>query len=268
MKLFYSIELLVFCICMFIPVQIHAQEWHEMSEEEIRSIMNPDLLDEVDQIVRFDSIVTNIGTMTEDDKPILVKFGFKNLGNQPLIITRIRTDCGCTKGKVDKLSYKTDEKGIVTIEYNPRNHPGTIDAKSFVYSSLSDTHPIAKLTILGEVFPSKDIWNRYRYSIGTLKLKQNKVVFNFKHQEKLTERILCGNSGSNVLKISARNLPEYITFRTEPTTISPGEEADIVIRVDATKVDTEGKIVIPIELDGISSKETSQNLVVEINKNK
>lgn len=268
MKLSYSIELLICCICMFIPVQTNAQEWHEMSEEEIRAIMNPDLLENADQIVLFDSIVTRIGTMTEDDKPTLIKFGFKNIGKQPLIITRIRTDCGCTKGDVDKLSYKTDERGVMTIEYNPKNHPGTIDASSFIYSSISDIHPIAKLTILGEVLPSKNIWSRYRYTIGTLKLKQNKVVFNLSHQKQQTERILCGNSGSSVLKISACNLPDYITFRTEPSTISPGEEADIVIRVDASKMGAANKILIPLELDGVSLEGDQQHIVVEINKNK
>ena len=40
-----------------------------------------------------------------------------------------------------------------------------------------------------------------------------------------SERILCGNSGKQSLRLSAAVIPEFATFRTEPEVISPGSEA-------------------------------------------
>ena len=266
MRLFYSIEIFCISILLSFPVCLHAQGWHAMSVQQIDSIVNPPLLKQASGIIRLDSIVSHIGQMTEDDSPVYVNFGFTNISDTALVITRVRTDCGCTDSHLDKVQYAPDEKGLLTIKYTPKNHPGTIDASAFVYSSLSDVYPIAKITLLGNVLPGKDVWDRYRYSIGCLKLKQKKVVFHFDGQKKLTERILCGNSGTEDIKLHVRNLPDYVEFSTEPEVITPGGEADIIIRVDATALDTSGRQTIPLELQGIPSGQGKDGkLILQIN---
>ena len=51
-----------------------------------------------------------------------------------------------------------------------------------------------------------------------------------------SERILCANTGKKPLKLSARMLPLYAAFHTEPAVIQPGQEADVVITVDGSKL--------------------------------
>ena len=268
MRLFYSIEVLCISVLMSFPVLVQAQEWHPYTAQQIDSIVNPPLLKEAASIVQFDSIVTNIGQMTEDDSSVYVDFTFRNTGKEPLVVTRIRTDCGCTDGQIDKLKYLPGERGVLTIKYTPENHPGSIDASSFVYSSLSDVNPIAKVTLLGNVLPGKDVWDRYRYSIGVLKLKQKKVVFQFEGQQRLTERILCGNSGRTPIELKVLNQPEYVEVRTEPSVIQPGDEADIVICVDSYKIKASGKHEIPLQIEGIPEQKKGEIIKLEINLNK
>ena len=58
--------------------------------------------------------------------------------------------------------------------------------------------------------------------------------------KRASERILCGNSGKQSLRLSAAvTFPEFATFRTEPEVISPGSEADIVITIDASLIPVE-----------------------------
>lgn len=88
--------------------------------------------------MQFEETVVNIGEMTEDDKPVETNFYFKNISAQPVVITRLHTDCGCTAAKIDKLNVQPGEKACISVTYTPENHPGTIDANTFVYASLSD----------------------------------------------------------------------------------------------------------------------------------
>lgn len=266
MKLFYSIKLVILSIMMCCPELVMAQAARPLTRQEIDAVLNPSLLEGAEKIVQFEETVVNIGEMTEDDKPVETNFYFKNISTQPVVITRLHTDCGCTAAKIDKLNVQPGEKACISVTYTPENHPGTIDANTFVYASLSDKKPLAKLVLLGNVLPSKDEWYRYPYAMGKLRLKQNTMKFNLVLGRKQTERILCGNSGKTDLRLSVMNLPKYMEFRTEPEVIKPGQEADIVISVDASKlVGKPEKFHAPLILDGVTGRPSDRTLSIEIN---
>ena len=267
MKLFYSTVLLLLGIQMLVPVHSIAQDRRFYTRQQIDSIMNPALLAHADQVISFGKTVVNIGQLTEDDQPVEVVYPFQNIGREDLVVTGVRTFCGCTAATVGKEVYRPGESGSIVIRYMPKNHPGTINESAFVFSSLSETSPIAKLTIIGEVLPGADYWSRYRYSMGTLRLKQQTLNFRFQGRRKLVERILCGNSGNAPLKLSVSGLPAYMQFYTEPTEILPGEEADIVVKVDLTHLnlqDGKQRIEEELLLEGLSIPEQDRKLKVII----
>ena len=104
--------------------------------------------------------------------------------------------------------------------------------------------------------------------MGKLRLKQNKVTFRITTggSEKQTERILCGNSGTTALKLSVMNLPQYATFKTEPEIINPGQEADIVISIDASKMAGRTQsFKAPLILDGVTGRPSDRTLTLEVN---
>lgn len=268
MKLFDSIRFMILSALMCCPGLLMAQGTHPLTRQEIDSLLNPSLLKGAEKLLEFEQTVINLGEMTEDDAPVTVKFAFRNIGTKPVVITKIHTDCGCTAAHTDKLQIQPGEKGTISVTYTPKNHPGTIDANTFVYSSLSDKQPLAKLVLLGNVQPGGDEWSRYPYVMGKLRLKQNKVTFHVGAggNGKQTERILCGNSGTKDLKLSVMNLPQYATFRTEPEIIKPGQEADIVISIDASKITRKTKsFKAPLILDGVTGRPSDRTLTLEVN---
>lgn len=215
--------------------------------------------------IRFSKPVVSIGKLTEDHQPVDVEFLFQNISSKPISIERITTDCGCTVAKSDKQTYAAGEKGKVNIKYTPTNHVGTIDASAWVFSTLSTSRPIAKLTIRGEVLPGEDSWKGYNCTMGTLKLKRQQLNFQLAADGVQTERILCGNSGMTDLQLTAEKLPPYIQFRTEPSIIRPGEEADLVIRVDAAKyVGNSETKQIPVVIKGLSAPAAERTLMITI----
>ena len=269
MKLLYLTEILLVSLLTFSPVRFFAQDRRSLTRAQIDSILHPKLMAGAEKVIRFSRPVVSIGKLTEDHQPVDVVFPFQNIGNKVLSLPRITTDCGCTVAKADKESYAAGEKGKVIVRYTPKNHVGTIDASTWVFSSLSASHPVARLMIRGEVLPGEDYWKGYRYVMGTLRLKQNQLQFSLGASGMQTERILCANAGQTDLKLSVKDLPPFIQFRTEPLVIAPGDEADLVIRVDASKYtgNDEDK-TIPLVIDGLSVplKERTLILVVHFSK--
>ncbi len=256
-----------------------AQESHARSQEEVERIVNPPLMKPGEQPLRFEHTMQNIGTLTEDDAPQTYFFGCTNTGKAIVSIARISTTCGCAaaelrrEGSAQPVTLPHNvlpgETCTVVLTYHPKNHPGTVDANAFIYLSSSVKTPAARLTLTGNVLPSADEWARYPYAMGTLRLKQNQL-----HFRELTagmqpsERILCGNSGNRPLRLSALLLPEFATFRTEPEVIAPGNEADIVLTIDASAIPAEKgtEFTFPVILEGVGGRPSDRTLTVKVNR--
>lgn len=231
--------------------------------------VNPALAENSGQILRFDSTVCRIGTLTEDDNPREVVFAFTNVSGRPVLITRVRTTCGCTSAGADTERVLPGCKGKVILKYVPRNHPGTIDTNAFVYIEGMEEKPVARLTLLGNVLPGKDVWSRFRYAIGNLRLKRKTVEFSdIRPGMRPEERIWCGNSGDLPLKLNAVIVPEFASFRTEPEVIEPGEEADIVITLDVSRIpESRGtKFSFPVVVEGVAGRPSDRTLTVKVER--
>lgn len=53
------------------------------------------------------------------NKPAQVEFKFTNIGDQPLIITKVESTCGCTVPEYTQTPVKKGDSGIIKVTYNP-----------------------------------------------------------------------------------------------------------------------------------------------------
>lgn len=53
------------------------------------------------------------------NKPATVDFKFTNIGDQPLIITKVETTCGCTVPQYTQTPVKKGDSGTIKVTYNP-----------------------------------------------------------------------------------------------------------------------------------------------------
>lgn len=232
------------------------------------ALVNPALMKGAEKLLRFDKIAQDIGTLTEDDAPQTYRFACTNVSKETVVLTRVRTTCGCAVAEMQAGELLPGETRTIALTYHPKNHPGTVDTNAFVYLSSSDKAPAARLTLTGNVLPSADEWARYPYVVGKLRMKQNRMEFNEvitgKHY---SERILCGNSGDKPLKLSALIIPKFATFRTEPEVIPPGSEADIVVTVDASLIPAEkgSSFSFPVIMEGIDVRPSDRTLNIKVN---
>lgn len=243
---------------------ISAQEIVPLTRTALDSLMNPMLLDGGKNILEFKRTEQSVGLLQESDSSACVAYDF--ICKKETSITRVQTFCGCTVADYQKQSFKKGDKGRIMVSYSPKNHPGTINEKIFVYTADSEKYPIARLVLRGEVIESVDKWDYLPYEIGNIRLKRREIHLNeIRQGAPAIERILCANTGDTSLKLEAIGLPECISLRMEPETLEPGQEGDIVIAVkkENSSLRNGERISFTIKEAGSSSKGGLMTIIIE-----
>lgn len=70
-------------------------------------------------IVKFKTEVIDYGTITQNSDGTRL-FLFTNTGDEPLLITKVKTSCGCTVPSYSKAPIQPGETGELSIKYDTR----------------------------------------------------------------------------------------------------------------------------------------------------
>ena len=68
--------------------------------------------------IKFDKMIHNFGTFSEDQPTQKCVFTFTNVGTAPLIINQAVASCGCTIPSYTKAPIKPGERGEIKVTYN------------------------------------------------------------------------------------------------------------------------------------------------------
>ena len=173
-------------------------QFHIVPRQRLDSMANPALANGA-QAMRFVAKRIETGPIGENDGPKNYRFEWQNVGDKPLVITRITTTCGCAAPSWDRQPVKPGEKATVTVTYHPKGHPGSFTRKIFLFTQLAANAPTAILELSGEVIPSARPTYAYPHARGNLLLKQEAIHLD--PQLKAVERIECLNGGNDTLRI-------------------------------------------------------------------
>ena len=80
-------------------------------------------------------------------------FIFKNVGQESIVINRVRSTCGCTVPAWPREPIEPGTEGKITVKYNTAQ-TGTFLKSLFVYSTAANS-PV-KLQIKGKVIPNEE----------------------------------------------------------------------------------------------------------------
>ena len=98
--------------------------------------------------IKFTSQVVDYGKIERGSDGIRV-FEFVNSGDQPLVISKVYSSCGCTIPKKPKAPIAPGEKGEIQVKYDT-NRVGPI-RKTITVNSNAESTPIVSLKIKGTV---------------------------------------------------------------------------------------------------------------------
>ena len=84
--------------------------------------------------------------------PVTYEFKFTNIGEEPIIISNVQAQCGCTVPKYSSTPVKKGEVGTINVTYNAAS-PGAF-TKTLTITSNAKT-PTKVIYIKGEVVEKK-----------------------------------------------------------------------------------------------------------------
>lgn len=245
-------------------IDVRAQQL--VSRETLDSLMTPRLAEDAGRLLRFDTLLCDMGVIYESGSAFIAEYPFTNISDATLLITRVSTNCGCTAAQLSDTVYAPGESGVVNIIFNPRGRSGTVDTNAFVYTMQSATAPVAKLTLLGNVIDESE-WNHLPCSMGVLKLKRRELSFEpVRAGTSPQGRIPCANTGDRPVRLSSCLLPAFATFSTEPVEIAPGEEGDIIITIHGEKLPPVFPATFRVVVDGVEGRVSDRTINVTIEK--
>lgn len=100
-------------------------------------------------VISADETSHDFGQIKEADGKVSTTFVIKNIGEAPLVITRVIASCGCTTPEWTKEPIAPGQTGNIKITYDPKGRPGPFSKTISVYSNGKTGSFI--LTIRGEV---------------------------------------------------------------------------------------------------------------------
>ena len=85
---------------------------------------------------KFEKEVHDFGIVSEGDMAIY-EFVFKNIGDEPIIMTNVRASCGCTTPFFTKDPVMPGQEGKIKVQYNSSGRMGVFN-KSITISSNAE----------------------------------------------------------------------------------------------------------------------------------
>jgi hypothetical protein len=144
-----AIALLVI-ICLFISSAMYAQD--AKTTEKAINYAKTDIPNPNAGVLSFDTEEIDYGTIPQDADGMKT-FKFTNTGTNPIVITQIKTSCGCTVPTYSKEPVLAGATGEIQIKY-ATNKIGKFTKTITVISNASEANKVIK--IKGEVLKPEE----------------------------------------------------------------------------------------------------------------
>jgi hypothetical protein len=196
----------------------------------------------------------NFGKIQEDKGIVSHTFSFKNSGSIPLLITHIRTTCGCTTPDWTRNPVMPGGEGTITLNFDPSDRQGAFYKTIQVQSNATNANMF--LTISGTVVPPVNK-EELHYRTGDLALQNNYINFGYLFKGNIgNESLIIANFGHKQIEIGFDSLPEYLRIEVVPSVLKPGEFGQVEAHYN-TNLTNDWDIIIdrvPLIIDGTYDK--------------
>lgn len=190
----------------------------------------------------------NFGAFNEDSGPARCTFRYVNTGDEPLVILRARTTCGCTLADWSRSPLAPGDSAEITVEYDPTGRLGRFEKGVIV-----DTNTPARrseLTIKGVVVGGEaSVKAQYPVARGPLALQRASVLVGDVPKGHMRTAFLnVYNRSNDTIAPALGPMPDCLHISLEPGRIPPGEQAAFIIYFRSDRTDIWGLQEIPVSV--------------------
>jgi len=101
-------------------------------------------------VISWEKTFYNFGTIQKEDGAVTYRFIFVNVGDEPLVLEKVKSTCGCTTSNYTKDQVLPNAKGFVEIAFDPANQSGEF-LKTITVITNEKSLVASRLEIKGEV---------------------------------------------------------------------------------------------------------------------
>jgi hypothetical protein len=215
--------------------------------------------------IKFETEQHNFGVVKEDGGTHNYSFVFSNTGEEPIVITNVRSNCGCATPDWTKQPVMPGGKGFVKVEFNPRNMPGKFNKTIVVSSTALSANKV--LRILGEVTPRKrTIEDDFPYVIGSIRFRTNHLSFgNMAPGTVKTDSLSFINLTNETLTIDFPRVPPHLEIKVSPSNVKPGQKGKVEITYNTGEKDDWGIVSDYFQMNISDNPQQTHYLYASVN---
>lgn len=212
-----------------------------------------------------DTDISKVGEV-QFQTPRLLRLGFTNKGDKPLLIKEVKASCGCLDVAFPQTPIAAGARGEISLTFDAKML-GTFYKEAEVLTNASDA-PVY-IAIQGTVVPEvHDYSNEYPIDLGNVRLMANIVEFDDVHLgDRPTAELHLLNTDRTAFRPELMHLPPYLTAENVPEDIPAGKAGTIRLTLDSEKLNQLGLTQTSIYLSrymGDKISETNEILVSTI----
>ncbi len=186
----------------------------------------------------FEQTAQELGTLLWHT-PRTATFRLTNKSTTDLVITDVRTDCGCTVADWTRTPISPGDKGFIQATYDAEML-GHFHKQLAVYTNLSD-QPVY-LALMGQVSMTQTEPSvEYPYQIGDYFLSTDNVEFDDVNRGDEPSFVLhIHNAGKKSYTPELMHLPKYLMAEAVPEVIRPGRTGRIILTLNSAGIGSMG----------------------------
>lgn len=199
--------------------------------------------------VRWLQTVYDFGAISEDMGAATCTFRYVNTGDEPLVITAARANCGCTTPRYDSAPLAPGDTAGITVSYDPGGRAGRFS--KYVMVDMNTTPRRSRLEVKGTVIGNQGTVSG-RYPVkgpDGLKLRKDMVAFGpvLKGHSK-TVFLEAYNQSRDTVVPSWPSLPPYLNVVWRPETVPPGEQVTFTLTLNTAETPLYGLLADSVQL--------------------
>ncbi len=202
----------------------------------------------------------DFGTVVEGDKAEKV-FKFKNVGNEPIVISNVKASCGCTTPDWPKNPILPGEENSVKAIYNSKGRPGRFFKTITITSNAEEG--MKRLTIKGNVTKKEEPLKEGILNVDIDEINLGKV----ESDKQISKKITLKNTGKDPLKIvSVKSDCRCINYNLSLNPIPISQEATLELLIKPSLNNSEN-LKVEITTDSELTKNHTIQIDAEIVEN-
>lgn len=251
-------------VALLLGTALTAEAQQPRTRAEIDALINPTLSSVAAGAIVAEPYTRNLGDIG-DEQVVDVEFSVTNTTAEAITISELRSSCSCLRVANKPTTIEAGATTTIEAVFNPKGRSGVFSMPIFIYTTLDEAHPTARLTIEGRVVAS-DKWRHLPVHMGTARLSRKEVVLDdIKAGATRREYIAVANSGTEAITLSAKPTIEGLSFGSTPATLQPGQEGEIVISYRADELPAIDITTIVV-VEGIATRPTERMIKITIKR--